>query len=55
MSSKKVVEVIEIGSRPSSTAATAMPARVWVCITQLLSPPAMWMAEWMMKPAKLAS
>ena len=44
---------IDTGSRPSSSAATAMPARVWVCITTLLVAEfAMWMAEWMTKPAR---
>ena len=29
-----------------------MPARVWVCITHLLTEFAMWIAEWITKPAR---
>src|SRR5688572_8435925 len=42
------------GSRPSSCAATAMPASVCMCQTHCASSRAMWMALWMTKPALLA-
>ena len=32
---------------------TAMPAQVWVCMTQATSGLPMWMALWMTKPARL--
>ena len=40
-----------MGRSPPLTAETAMPARVWVWITQAASCRAMWTAEWIVKPA----
>ncbi|MCY1412836.1 hypothetical protein D9M71_282540 [compost metagenome] len=41
------------GSSPQACAATAQPARVWVCSTHWASSRAAWMALWMTKPAGL--
>ena len=45
--------VCVIGSRPHFIAETAMPARVWVWITQATSWRAPWIALWITKPARL--
>ena len=41
------------GLRPAFEVATAVPAGVWVCSAQAISGLAMWMAEWITKPAGL--
>jgi hypothetical protein len=42
----KRIEVWLIGSRPHFIAATAIPARVCVCRTQVTSLRARWIAPW---------
>jgi hypothetical protein len=54
MRRQKLCAYMCTGSRPSSCAATAMPASVCMCQTHCASGRAMWMALWMMKPARFA-
>lgn len=47
------IEVWFSGSRPQAMDDTAMPARVWVCVTQATSGLALWIAPWITYPALL--
>jgi hypothetical protein len=51
----KRIEFCTTGSNPQSSAEIAMPAGVWVWITQFTSARALCIAPWMTKPAWLTS